>query len=39
VSVATADDMRVLGRALGNALRTASGGALVIGLEGELGAG
>lgn len=31
--------MRALGRALGSALRTASGGALVIGLEGELGAG
>jgi tRNA threonylcarbamoyladenosine biosynthesis protein TsaE len=39
VNVATADDMRALGRALGNALRAASGGALVIGLEGELGAG
>ena len=39
MSVATADDMRALGRALGNALRTASGGALVISLEGELGAG
>src|SRR5262245_56653971 len=31
--------MRALGRALGSALRTASGGALVIGIEGELGAG
>ena len=39
MNVATADDMRALGRALGNALRAASGGALVIGLEGELGAG
>jgi tRNA threonylcarbamoyladenosine biosynthesis protein TsaE len=39
VNVATADDMRALGRALGNALRTAGGGALVIGIEGELGAG
>jgi tRNA threonylcarbamoyladenosine biosynthesis protein TsaE len=39
VNVATADDMRALGRALGDALRTAGGGALVIGIEGELGAG
>jgi tRNA threonylcarbamoyladenosine biosynthesis protein TsaE len=39
VNVATADDMRALGRTLGGALRTAGGGALVIGLEGELGAG
>jgi tRNA threonylcarbamoyladenosine biosynthesis protein TsaE len=39
VTVATADDMRALGRTLGNALRTASGGALVVGIEGELGAG
>jgi tRNA threonylcarbamoyladenosine biosynthesis protein TsaE len=39
VKVATADDMRALGRALGEALRTARGGALVIGIEGELGAG
>jgi tRNA threonylcarbamoyladenosine biosynthesis protein TsaE len=39
VNVATADDMRALGRTLGNALRTAGGGALVIGIEGELGAG
>jgi tRNA threonylcarbamoyladenosine biosynthesis protein TsaE len=39
VKVATADDMRSLGRALGDALRTAGGGALVIGIEGELGAG
>jgi tRNA threonylcarbamoyladenosine biosynthesis protein TsaE len=31
--------MRALGRALGTALRTANGGALVIGIEGELGAG
>ena len=31
--------MRALGRALGAALRTAGGGALVIGIEGELGAG
>jgi tRNA threonylcarbamoyladenosine biosynthesis protein TsaE len=39
VNVATADDMRALGRALGSALLTATGGALVIGIEGELGAG
>ena len=39
MKVATADDMRALGRALGDALRTVSGGALVIGIEGELGAG
>jgi tRNA threonylcarbamoyladenosine biosynthesis protein TsaE len=31
--------MRALGRALGNALRSAGEGALVIGFEGELGAG
>ncbi len=39
VNVATADDMRALGRALGDALRSAGRGALVIGIEGELGAG
>ena len=39
MNVATADDMRALGRALGAALRTAGSGALVIGIEGELGAG
>jgi tRNA threonylcarbamoyladenosine biosynthesis protein TsaE len=39
VNVATADDMRTLGRALGGALSTVRGGALVIGIEGELGAG
>jgi tRNA threonylcarbamoyladenosine biosynthesis protein TsaE len=39
VNVATADDMRALGRALGAALRTTGSGALVIGMEGELGAG
>jgi tRNA threonylcarbamoyladenosine biosynthesis protein TsaE len=39
VNVATADDMRALGRALGEALRTSGSGALVIGFEGELGAG
>jgi tRNA threonylcarbamoyladenosine biosynthesis protein TsaE len=39
VNVATADDMRALGRALGAALRTTGSGALVIGIEGELGAG
>jgi len=39
VNVATADDMRALGRVLGGALRTAGSGALVIGFEGELGAG
>ena len=39
MKVATADDMRALGRALGDALRSAGGGALVIGIEGELGAG
>jgi tRNA threonylcarbamoyladenosine biosynthesis protein TsaE len=39
VNVATADDMRALGRALGGALGTVGGGALVIGIEGELGAG
>jgi tRNA threonylcarbamoyladenosine biosynthesis protein TsaE len=39
VNVATADDMRALGRALGGALSTSAGGALVIGIEGELGAG
>lgn len=39
MNVATADDMRALGRALGDALRTAGSGALVIGIEGELGAG
>ena len=31
--------MRTLGRALGDALRTTGSGALVIGIEGELGAG
>ena len=39
MNVATADDMRALGRALGSALRTAGSGPLVIGIEGELGAG
>ena len=39
MNVATADDMRALGRALGGALCTVGGGALVIGIEGELGAG
>ena len=39
MNVATADDMRALGRALGGALRSIRGGALVIGIEGELGAG
>jgi tRNA threonylcarbamoyladenosine biosynthesis protein TsaE len=39
VNVATADDMRALGRALGAALHTTGSGALVIGIEGELGAG
>ena len=39
MNVATADDMRALGRALGGALRTVGSGALVIGIEGELGAG
>jgi tRNA threonylcarbamoyladenosine biosynthesis protein TsaE len=39
VNVATADDMRALGHALGGALPGAGGGALVIGIEGELGAG
>jgi tRNA threonylcarbamoyladenosine biosynthesis protein TsaE len=39
VNVATADDMRALGRALGGALRAVGSGALVIGIEGELGAG
>jgi tRNA threonylcarbamoyladenosine biosynthesis protein TsaE len=39
VNVATADDMRSLGRTLGSALRDAGNGALVIGIEGELGAG
>jgi tRNA threonylcarbamoyladenosine biosynthesis protein TsaE len=39
VNVATADDMRTLGRVLGDALRTSGSGALVIGIEGELGAG
>jgi tRNA threonylcarbamoyladenosine biosynthesis protein TsaE len=39
VNVATADDMRALGRALGGALCTAGACALVIGIEGELGAG
>lgn len=39
MNVATADDMRSLGRALGGALRVAGSGALVIGIEGELGAG
>jgi len=39
VNVATADDMRALGRALGAGLRTTGSGALVIGIEGELGAG
>lgn len=39
MNVATADDMRALGRALGGALQVAGSGALVIGLEGELGAG
>lgn len=39
MNVATADDMRALGRALGSALCTVGKGALVIGIEGELGAG
>lgn len=39
MNVATADDMRARGRALGGALRSAGSGALVIGIEGELGAG
>lgn len=39
MNVATADDMRALGRALGTALRSDGHGALVIGIEGELGAG
>ncbi len=39
MNVATADDMRALGRALGGALGSAGAGALVIGIEGELGAG
>jgi tRNA threonylcarbamoyladenosine biosynthesis protein TsaE len=39
VKVATADAMRALGRALGHGLSTAGAGALVIGIEGELGAG
>ena len=39
MNVATADDMRALGRTLGGALRSAGAGALVIGIEGELGAG
>lgn len=39
MNVATADDMRALGRVLGRALRTVSGGAVVVGIEGELGAG
>jgi tRNA threonylcarbamoyladenosine biosynthesis protein TsaE len=39
VNVATANDMRALGRAMGSALRGAGSGALVIGIEGELGAG
>lgn len=39
MNVATADDMRALGRALGSALRSTGDGALVIGFEGELGAG
>ena len=39
MNVATADDMRALGRMLGGALCSAGAGALVIGIEGELGAG
>jgi tRNA threonylcarbamoyladenosine biosynthesis protein TsaE len=39
VSVATPEDMRSLGRTLGRALITVGDGALVIGIEGELGAG
>lgn len=39
MNVATADDMRALGRTLGRALRNVGAGALVIGIEGELGAG
>lgn len=39
MSVASADAMRALGRALGQALITADTGPLVIALEGELGAG
>jgi tRNA threonylcarbamoyladenosine biosynthesis protein TsaE len=39
LNVATADDMRALGRTLGHALGAASPGALVIGIEGELGTG
>jgi tRNA threonylcarbamoyladenosine biosynthesis protein TsaE len=39
VNVATPEDMRALGRTLGSALSAAGSGALVIGIEGELGAG
>lgn len=39
MNVATADDMRALGRALGGALLAIGRGPLVIGIEGELGAG
>lgn len=39
MTVATPEDMRALGRALGLALCTVGSGALVIGIEGELGAG
>lgn len=39
LNVATAEQMRALGQALGRALSSAAAGALVVGIEGELGAG
>jgi tRNA threonylcarbamoyladenosine biosynthesis protein TsaE len=39
LNVATAEQMRALGQALGRALASAGVGALVVGIEGELGAG
>ncbi|HEX7011175.1 MAG TPA: tRNA (adenosine(37)-N6)-threonylcarbamoyltransferase complex ATPase subunit type 1 TsaE [Steroidobacteraceae bacterium] len=39
LNIATPDEMRALGATLGQGLRTAAEGALVVALEGELGAG
>lgn len=39
LNIATAEEMRALGRTLGRALHSVGAGALVVGVEGELGAG
>jgi tRNA threonylcarbamoyladenosine biosynthesis protein TsaE len=39
LNVGTPDDMRAIGRTLGHALSAAGSGALVIGIEGDLGTG